>query len=115
MAVSQIIVLDSTPLGLILNKPGLAPAEACRRWIIARENDGARIVVPEIVDYEIRRELLRVGRTRSVTADPHALDVDVILCAQVLNAPFASMKPVVATSNVRHLTQFVDARDWQTI
>lgn len=50
------------------------------------------------------------------TADPFALDADVILAAQAqLLAEETSVPVVVATTNARHLTQFVDARGWQQI
>lgn len=48
-------------------------------------------------------------------ADPHALDVDVILAAQVRSVEAASQPCVVATTNVSHLSLLVDARDWRTI
>ena len=45
-----------------------------------------------------------------------ALDGDVILAAQALLATEESgERIVVATANVRHLGQFVDARPWQEI
>ncbi len=44
------------------------------------------------------------------TADPKALDCDVILAAQAL-----MVKGVVATVNVGHLSRFVDARNWRDI
>ena len=55
----QFIFLDSGPLGLLFQKAGIAPAEACRAWAKDRLAAGARLLVPEIVHYEIRRELLR--------------------------------------------------------
>ncbi|MDB5349743.1 MAG: hypothetical protein JWN86_990 [Planctomycetota bacterium] len=49
------------------------------------------------------------------TADPHALDADVILAAQAMLMGNPGDSVIVATSNVRHLARFVDARDWATI
>lgn len=50
------------------------------------------------------------------TADPAALDADVILAAQAqLLAEELSVPVVVATTSARHLTQFVDARGWRQI
>jgi len=46
------------------------------------------------------------------TGDPNGLDIDVILAAQALSlGPGA----IVATSNVKHLEQFCDARHWSGI
>jgi hypothetical protein len=47
------------------------------------------------------------------TASEKSLDVDVILAAQA--ATFGATDFVVATTNVRHLSRFVAAQDWQTI
>src|SRR4051812_38776235 len=60
---ARIIVLDAGPLGLASKPSGKAGADACRGWIRALDDAGARVVVPEIADYELRRELLRVGAT----------------------------------------------------
>jgi hypothetical protein len=49
------------------------------------------------------------------TAHNHALDGDVILAAQVLSLVKEGKRCVVATTNVRHLTWFVDARLWESI
>jgi len=57
------VFLDSTPLWLACKPPKMAGAEACRDWLASLEKAGARIVVPEIVDYEVRRELIRSGAT----------------------------------------------------
>lgn len=117
------------------------------RWF----NAGADIVVPEIADYEVRRELLRLNaatalanldatlarqtylplntaamrlaaelwaRARAAgkpTADPHALDGDVILAAQVLNKGYDMNDVIVASSNTVHLAQFVPAANWDRI
>jgi predicted nucleic acid-binding protein len=151
--VKPIIVLDSSPLGLLFQKPKIKEADDCRAWISRHLQAGVRVVVPEIVNYELRRELLRIGRTSAVsaldafnraaqdrylpivtgamelaaelwaktraaglpTADAHALDVDVILAAQVLHAGLDPATFVVATSNVSHLTRLVPADLWQNI
>src|SRR4051812_38089821 len=67
------IVLDSGPLGLLTQRPGVAPADACRAWLAAHSSRGVGIVVPEIVDYELRRELLRAGKRRPPSLDSIAL------------------------------------------
>jgi predicted nucleic acid-binding protein len=146
---TRIVVLDSTVVGLLCLRKGIPPGDKCKLWVKAIENAGIEIVLPEIVDYVVRRELIRLGKRASLerldtiisgvtyeplttqsmrlaaelwararqegrpTADRHALDGDVILAAQakLLNAE----EVIVATSNVGHLTQFVDAREWQEI
>ncbi|MBL8227924.1 MAG: hypothetical protein JNL98_05585 [Bryobacterales bacterium] len=49
------------------------------------------------------------------TADPKALDIDVILAAQALSFGPAPADMIVATTNSRHLSQFIAAKDWQEI
>lgn len=111
--------------------------------------DGARvrIGIPEIADYEVRRELLRAGKVRGIerldavletfeylplstavmrdaallwadvrrrglpTADPKALDADVILAAQARRVDAAEV--VIATTNVQNLSRLAEARLWQ--
>lgn len=48
------------------------------------------------------------------TADPKALDIDVVLAATGLSLQ-SEDEVVIATSNVRHLSRFVDARLWSDI
>ena len=60
---ARLIFLDSEPLGLASQARGKPKADACRGWLQGLEMAGARILVPEIVDYEVRRELVRVGAT----------------------------------------------------
>jgi predicted nucleic acid-binding protein len=38
----------------------------CALWLAGLMKSGTRIIVPEITDYEVRRELIRAGKTRSV-------------------------------------------------
>jgi hypothetical protein len=49
----KFIVLDSTPLGLITQRPNATEGDACRRWLTSRIAEGIGIIVPEIVDYEL--------------------------------------------------------------
>jgi predicted nucleic acid-binding protein len=109
------------------------------------------VIIPEIADYEVRRELLRLrasaalrrldllgGRLEYVplttaairraaelwaqmrqqgqpTADPQALDADVILAAQAQLAAGPDDLLTVATTNVGHLGRLVPAQLWQEI
>lgn len=63
---NQIILLDTTPLGLVTHPNPSAVAVACKQWLQSHIAQGSRVIVPEIVDYELRRELLRANRTRGV-------------------------------------------------
>ena len=49
------------------------------------------------------------------TAPDHALDGDVILAAQALLMREAGHQVIVATTNIKHLELFVDARHWSDI
>lgn len=63
---SQVIVLDAGPLGLITN-PKLSPQSvACAQWLQTHVTSGNRIITPEIADYEVRRELLRANKTKGI-------------------------------------------------
>ena len=49
------------------------------------------------------------------TAHPKELDGDVILAAQGLLVGEGGEEVVIATTNVGHLSRFVDAREWRDI
>jgi predicted nucleic acid-binding protein len=59
----RLIVLDTGTLGLLTNPRARPAALACRQWAQARLAAGARMIVPGIADYELRRELIRAGKT----------------------------------------------------
>jgi hypothetical protein len=111
------------------------------------------VIVPAIVYYELKRELLRAEKSFGVTrlqafasatpgrylplsdealqlaadlwakarqqgrptADTKDLDVDVILAAQALSFGPAPEDVVIATSNAKHLSQFITAQEWSEI
>ena len=150
---SLVILLDSSPLRLVTQRQGVSAADDCRQWGEPCELAGARILVPAIVDYEVRRELLRTRKVAAIarldtfiraeperwialtdtvfrlaaelwarsrqqglpTADPKELDVDVILSAQALTLGVPPDDVVVATTNIGHLSRFVNARLWTDI
>lgn len=123
----------------------------CKAWLKKVILRGASVYVPEIADYELRRELLRMKSAASIkrldqlkarlhyapittaamhraaehwaaarsagrpTADDKALDADVILAAQSALLAQSGEMLVVATTNVGHLSQFIDARSWHDI
>jgi hypothetical protein len=62
----EFILLDSGPLGHACPRPGTALADQCRFWIDALIARAAEVVVPEISDYEVRRELTRINATGSL-------------------------------------------------
>lgn len=63
---SQVIVLDTGPLGLITNPKLSAEGTACAQWLQAQIASGSRVIIPEIADYEIRRELLRAHKAKGL-------------------------------------------------
>ena len=60
------ILLDSNPLGLASAPARNAEAVAFTQWTKICLAAGHEIYVPEVIDYELRRELLRAGKTTSV-------------------------------------------------
>lgn len=153
---SLIVLLDSGPLGLVTNPKAGPEADACKLWLRGLPRQGHLALVPEITDYEIRRELRLHAKVRGLenldrfkalnrylpltteamlkasdfwaearrsgipTADRLALDADVILAAQastLLPADWnrVGAEIVIATTNVGHLSGFVEARLWQDI
>lgn len=62
----MIVLLDTGPLGLVTNPRATPQNDACRAWMTTLARAGVRILVPEIADYELRRELLRVTSTRGI-------------------------------------------------
>jgi predicted nucleic acid-binding protein len=148
---SRLVVLDTGPLGLITSPQQTPEVQLCAKWLRALLASGTRIIIPEIADYELRRELLRAGKRNGLkrldaavqsleylplttdamrqaaalwaqvrqqglpTADPHALDGDMILAAQALLATESNDTLIVATTNVQHLVRVVPAQLWNTI
>ncbi|HVA46906.1 MAG TPA: PIN domain-containing protein [Pirellulales bacterium] len=61
-----IVLLDSGPLGLLCHTRRSSITVACEQGLAALLSAGRRILVPEIADYELRRELLRSGRQAAI-------------------------------------------------
>lgn len=61
------LVLDTTPLSLLCH-PNMQNADvaACNRWLRAHLAAGTDVYLPEIADYELRRELLHRRSLRSL-------------------------------------------------
>ena len=151
---SRFLVLDSGPLGLLTHPQRNAEVVAVTEWLSRCLLSGHRIIIPAIIYYELKRELLRANKTLSVArldafatktpgrylpltdealrlaaelwatarqqgrplADVKDLDIDVILAAQALSfLKPASSDVVVATSNAKHLSQFITAQNWSEI
>ena len=60
------IVLDSPILGIVTNPKASPENLPCRAWLDALLENGRRVVLPEIADYEVRRELLRARRVEGL-------------------------------------------------
>lgn len=149
---SRIVLLDSGPLGIVTNPKAASPlSQEGKVWLQSLPLKGYIVMLPEIADYEVRRELIRAGKTAGIrrldqlksqipyrplttevmllaaqlwadarlrgrpTAEPNALDSDVILAAQAILLANQGNEVVIATTNVGHLSQFVDAREWRSI
>jgi predicted nucleic acid-binding protein len=136
---------------MVTNPRATPLALECQLWLDSLEPKGYKVMLPEIADYEVRRELLRAGKVTGIerldqlkaaityrpittevmlkaaefwaqarkrgrpTADPKALDGDVILAAQATLVANEGNQVIIATTNVGHLSQFVDAREWRLI
>ena len=62
----EFALLDSDPFGHACRRGGTPLADRCRLWIDGLMARGVIVVVQEIVDYEVRRELTRIGASASL-------------------------------------------------
>jgi hypothetical protein len=62
----EFVLLDSGPLGHACRRPGTALADQCRLWVDALIARAVEVIVPEIADYEVRRELIRISASGSL-------------------------------------------------
>ena len=60
---TRVVILDAGPLGMIAH-PKMNPKVAA--WFKRLLRAGNKVVIPEIADYEVRRELLRAGKNRGL-------------------------------------------------
>lgn len=60
---SDVVLLDAGPLGMV-SHPRVSSEVAA--WLALLVSGGTEVLIPEIADYEVRRELIRAGRTKGV-------------------------------------------------
>ena len=63
---SLVVLLDAGPLGMITNPKSSPENEACKNWLASLAYNAVEVMIPEIADYEVRRELLRAGKDRGL-------------------------------------------------
>jgi len=64
--VSYVILLDAGPVGLVTNPKRSSQSLACAQWLQLVVGSGTRVILPEIADYEVRRELLRANKMKGI-------------------------------------------------
>ena len=62
----ECVLLDAGPLGHAGRRRGSPLGDQCRLWLDGLLARGVDIIVPEITDYEVCRELTRVGASGSL-------------------------------------------------
>ena len=62
----MIVLLYASPLGMITHPKSSPENEACKDWLASLAYKGVEIIIPEIADYEVRRELLRAGKEKGI-------------------------------------------------
>lgn len=64
---ARLVVLDSGPLGALCNTVASPLTRRTLEWAAELAASGVRLVVVEIADYEVRRELIRANKVSSIT------------------------------------------------
>ena len=100
-----------------------------KRELVRRNNVGEinnLNQLKKLIDYlpvdeptlDLAAELWAEARNQGIpTADNLSLDADVIICAQyqLLTRKYPGRYVVIATTNVKHLSRFAEAQEWQNI
>lgn len=62
----MIVLLDAGPLGMLTNPKATPLNLECRQWMKDLLLKNYRVILPEIADYEVRRELIRANRLEGI-------------------------------------------------
>jgi predicted nucleic acid-binding protein len=62
----DVYILDSGPFGLATHPKFSKDSAKFKAWLGSTLVSGARVVVPEVIEFEVRRELVRAGKASSV-------------------------------------------------
>jgi predicted nucleic acid-binding protein len=60
------VFLDTGVLGFLTSSSSSAEPMECKEWLTTILSSGVQVRVPEIADYELRRELKRIKSTKSI-------------------------------------------------
>jgi predicted nucleic acid-binding protein len=63
---NAVILLDAGPLGLVTNARLSLETRSCNEWLDSLVVKGVKVKIPEIADYEVRRELLRADKWKGI-------------------------------------------------
>ena len=63
---SMVILLDAGPLGLITNPRASQETRECNQWLESLALQEIQVKIPEIADFEVRRELLRADKFKGI-------------------------------------------------
>ena len=63
---SLVILLDAGPLGIVTNPKASKETQEGSLWLNSLTDRKIDVRIPEIADYEVRRELLRANKLRGV-------------------------------------------------
>jgi len=63
---TRVRLLDTGVLGLITHPTASLINRGCNQWLQNQITKGNRVLIPGICDYELRRELIRIGSSVSI-------------------------------------------------
>ena len=137
---NEVIVHNSGPVGIITSPRNTLVASACRQWLGELLAKGRRVILQEVTDYEVRRELIRRNsvnalinldqlgqRVEYMPLTTQIMRLSAELWAQArqrglqtaanqsLDCDSLGVPAIVASGNWAHLSRYVPAQDWQTI
>jgi len=65
-SLTKVVLLDTGPLGLVTHPNAAIKNKQAAQWLRGLLETNVTVRIPEIADYELRRELLRAGKDRSI-------------------------------------------------